>query len=131
MVHTKQMESDMTDKFTHPKDAKEDHKWQTNDGRKVSEIFHFDSVKAPKTYPIYASINGIVLTFTDDGVYDTDVGKLHLIDAPAEHTVWVTLDFDGTFSLLQTKPPTGSHANGDRIACRKFTITAGRFDDEK
>jgi len=116
----------MTDKFTHPKDAKEGHKWQDSDGTPVTDLHYFEG--STGVYQIFGTIGGVVKGFSDGGTSSGGVNVL--IDAPVGYEVWVNLHMNGSSTLYDTKAIADKHA-ANRIACQKFTITAGRFDDEK
>ena len=118
----------MTDKFTHPRDAKEGHKWRTNGGVDVDALHYFPEAKGDN---IAAVINGNMDAFNDDGFYLAGSNFYRLIDAPGQHEVWVNLDADGYMAARYSKEDADNRSNSDRIACQKFTITEGRFDDEK
>ena len=126
------MESDMTDKFTHPKDAGKGHKWQDADGTPVDDLHYFEGANG--VYTIYATIGGAVKGFSDSGMFNINSiasAPYRLIDAPVEREVWVNLDEDGCSASFWNKEDADDFANFDRIACQKFTITEGEFDDEK
>jgi len=122
------MESDMTDKFTHPKDAKEGHKWQDSNGTPVDEMCYFESANR-YCGQIAAVIDGNIVTLLGNG--ESVDGEYVVVDAPEEREVWVNLDEDGYSASFRDREQADRFANSDRIACQRFVITEGEFDDEK
>ena len=128
MVYTNKMESDMTDEFTHPKDAKEGHKWQDSGGAPVDALHYFPEANGDT---IAAVINGNMDAFNDDGFYYiAGADYYRLIDAPVEREVWVNLDEDGTVRVYDSKKGADVDAYPDRIACKRVNFAEGEFDDE-
>ena len=111
-------------KFTHPKDAPEGHKWVTTGGQPATQVTCFDVDDKTTRRSIVALVGGELLLFKDNGVGTFT----NLIDALVTRDLWINLYPTG-HDVHNTREQADYFVASDRIARKRVTITEGDFDE--
>lgn len=120
-------------KFTHPRDARPGHQWQTIKGRPARILCHD---YANTKYPIIAIItwpsgDESVRTYKEDGAYLDDSDSLSLCDVPVKHVRYVNMyPEEGRIGKVhKTKDAADWSASESRVACIRVEYEGGQYDE--